>query len=495
LLSHTSEQDYAFDKLLEMICKIESIDSGGLYLTNHDNSLSLVAHIGFSKEFIESVSYFSPNSINAEIVNKGEPLYSFNLLELPPDNNIKSAAIIPIHHNEKPIGCLNLASHTHDEIPIGTKNVLESIALNLGGAIVRINSEKALKESQRNFINLFNTIKDFLFILDENGKIIDTNNFVKTKLGYTEDELKNMSVISLHPLDKKNEVIEIISDMINGKLNFCMIPIKSKDGSLIPVETKVIKGLWNQEPALFGVSRDITERLKIEEDLKIANKTKDKFFSMIAHDLRGAIGNLMQISEILLTEKRIDKELLKSQKDISENTFHLLENLLNWSRYNSEKIEIEPTKININEIFINNINMIKYQSDKKNIKIIFKKTNIFPFADKNMIDLVIRNILSNSIKFTLENGQIDIKISKKNSMVIIQISDTGIGIPKENITRILSEKEFFTTQGTLKEKGNGLGLKLCNYFIKINNGTLNIESKKNIGTKIIFSLPIFKTNN
>ena len=125
-----------------------------------NDSLKLVAHLGLSKEFIEAVSYYPADSINAQLINKGESLYVEDLTKiqgnLPPDG-IKSTSIIPIFYKDKAIACLNMTSHTHDHIPLGIRECLESIALILGGSIARIKSEKQLRESQQNFLSLFNT--------------------------------------------------------------------------------------------------------------------------------------------------------------------------------------------------------------------------------------------------------------------------------------------------------------------------------------------------
>ncbi len=505
LLSHTSEQDQPFDKLLELICLkpnrnvpiLECIDSGGLYLVDpKDGSLNLVAHVGFSEEFINAILYYSSDSINANIVNEGKPIYGDNIAGV--SNGIKSTAIIPLHYKNKAIACLNLASHTQDIIPEDTREVLESIALDIGGAIARIRSEQDLREIKQNFLTFFNTIEDFLFIINTEGNIIETNNWVKSKLEYSENELKNMPVTQIHPLNKKEEVLSIISDMLNGDIEYCFIPLLSKNGKLIPVETKVVKGIWDNKDALFGISRDITKRKEAENNLQlalkqleIANETKDKFFSIIAHDLRNPISNLMQISEIISKNKKIDNTLIDAQKKLSKNTYHLLDNLLNWARYNKNQIEYNPEIINIKEIINENIEKYDYEVHKKNIsiKLNYDEKDINCLADKNMIDLIIRNLLSNAIKFNNNNGQIKIDIVNNDFSIIIKISDTGIGIPIENIERIFSENEFFTTYGTSNEKGNGLGLKLCKYFIEINKGKLTIESEINKGSSLSFSLP------
>ncbi len=267
LLSQSSEQNQAFDGLLNIICKIEGIDSGGLYSVQNDGSLNLVNHIGLSEDFIKITSYYPPDSINSKIVNIGIPKYNNQLND---KFEFKSSAAIPIHHDGKPIACLNLASKTHDEIPMETRKLLESIAMNIGGAISRIKIEQNFRNSQQNFSSLFDTIEDFLFIIDENGNVLETNKHVKNTLGYSEDELKKMNVIMFHHPDRRIEASNIVNDILKGYVDVCLIPLMCKDGSLISVETKVVKGIWNQKPAMFGISRNTTERVNQQIELQIS---------------------------------------------------------------------------------------------------------------------------------------------------------------------------------------------------------------------------------
>ena len=244
----------------------------------------------------------------------------------------------------------------------------------------------------------------------------------------------------------------------------------------------------------IGAHIDIDNQKKIENKLRIANATKDKMLSIIGHDLRGSVGNMMQISELISDNDDLDEdtryELIESQKILSKSTFELLENLLNWARSNSEKIDYHPQLININNIINDSIEGIQFQANKKNINI----TTCFPeqiniSADENMIKLIIRNLLSNSVKFTPQNGSIHIDLIVDPDFIGIKIEDTGVGISKDNIDKILSDDLYISTYGTENEKGTGLGLKLCKSFIAIHNGTFTIESEINKGSIFTFTLP------
>jgi signal transduction histidine kinase len=231
------------------------------------------------------------------------------------------------------------------------------------------------------------------------------------------------------------------------------------------------------------------------DQLKVVNETKDTVLAIIGHDLRGPIGNIMQISELIAEKGNVsDSELyqyLGFIKDLSKSTFELLENLLQLATHNKNALSYNPTIISLNEIVDKKLANLNYRFAEKNITIEKIYSNVFTaYADRIMIESVIRNLLSNAIKFTKANGTIVITILQEVNSVKIKILDTGIGISEENINIILSDTQFHTTFGTNAEKGSGLGLKLCKSFIKLNGGELAIHSKLGVGSEFSFSLPI-----
>lgn len=238
---------------------------------------------------------------------------------------------------------------------------------------------------------------------------------------------------------------------------------------------------------------------KDNQKLQELNKSKDKFFSIIAHDLKGPFGGLQQIGELLwlnkseISDEKRDK-LTKALYQNSKNTFNLLDNLLKWANANSGLIVYEPLPINLREIILKNINLFESIAKEKNINLSSKIDNdIVAFADYNMIDTVVRNLISNSLKFTEANGEIEIiltNIDKKNKTFTIAIIDNGVGLDEDSQFKIFELNSIVSTFGTNNEIGTGLGLKLCKEFLTINKGEIWIESKINIGTTVYFSLPL-----
>lgn len=235
-----------------------------------------------------------------------------------------------------------------------------------------------------------------------------------------------------------------------------------------------------------------------KKELVIANETKDKFFSIIAHDLRGPIGSLVNMFELLedeslFTEKE-RKEAEIAMKKSTKSTYELLENLLRWSRLQNGTIEFNPENINCFDIVEQCFSLLKNLSKNKKISLVNNiKKDLHVYADKEMITTVIRNLISNAIKFTNENGLIELNADKKGYFIWISVKDNGIGIENKNIPKLFVINEKLSTTGTFGEKGTGLGLILCKEFVEKNNGKICVESELGKGSSFIFTIPIEKS--
>jgi PAS domain S-box-containing protein len=252
----------------------------------------------------------------------------------------------------------------------------------------------------------------------------------------------------------------------------------------------------------IGTHIDMDYQKKIEDELRKANTTKDKFFSIIAHDMLGPLGTLVKVTELISQKGMMSPEkmysFLDNVKALTKNIFDLLTDLLSWAKINQEKVDFHPKNLNLNKIIKHNVDEIQLLANGKGITIMIKDAESFiVFADENMVDLVLRNLISNSVKFTKPDGEIVIEIvndvsydKQKIQFAKVRILDSGVGILPEDIQKILSDDIFYSTFGTKNEKGTGLGLKLCKEFIKTNGGVFNIESKINLGTICSFTLPL-----
>lgn len=281
---------------------------------------------------------------------------------------------------------------------------------------------------------------------------------------------------------KSMESIEIPIILAKGELRYILLNLGYNFGSSVNVSEVV------------ATMADITDIKKAEIALKEANTLKDQIFSIIAHDLRGPIGSINQMIAFIAKEQdSIDietrKELLNSLKDSTQETFNLLENLLDWARSQRKAIN-KPEIINIKNITSNAISLLSGLASPKNIRIENKiEESIIAFADPYMVNTIFRNLLSNAIKFTPKNGHISIEGQNNGDKISIKFIDSGIGIPRNIIDKIFDESYNYSTPGTNNEKGTGLGLKLVQRLIYQNSGSIEVTSEQNNGTTFTITLP------
>lgn len=256
--------------------------------------------------------------------------------------------------------------------------------------------------------------------------------------------------------------------------------------------------LKNKELSELNVSLEekVEQRTKQLSEL---NATKDKFFSIIAHDLKNPFNALMGFSSLLIDsfdeyndEEKLD--LIQTMSDASENAYKLLENLLEWSRSQTGSIKWNPEEISIDNITQETISVLENAAfNKKRSLQAIVPDNTIVYADSNMITTVIRNLVSNSIKYTLNGGEIKIYSSQEEGILEITIEDNGVGIRKEDLDKLFRIDVNFSTNGTNSEPGKGLGLILCREFVVKNGGKIWVESEQGIGSKFKFTLPIAKS--
>lgn len=238
--------------------------------------------------------------------------------------------------------------------------------------------------------------------------------------------------------------------------------------------------------------------IKEKQDQRIQNllKDKDQFFSIIAHDLRGPLGSAVGISEIL-AENASDygseeiQNIAKMLHEANKNSFKLLENLLEWSQVQTGLIEFKPQKIDLQSLIRENIELNKQAALNKSILLDYTyNDDLELFADKNMINTVIRNLLVNAIKFTERNGCVIIETKKYDRSVEISVKDTGVGMDEKTRDKLFKINEKVSNKGTENETGTGLGLLLCNEFVEKHNGRIWAESELGKGSTFKFILPL-----
>ena len=235
---------------------------------------------------------------------------------------------------------------------------------------------------------------------------------------------------------------------------------------------------------------------KFNQELIKSNSEKDKFFSILAHDLKGPFGGIMMLTEEMAAEmpnlnREEINEIVKMMQSSAASLYRLLENLLNWARMKQGQIPFNPENIKLSGLVSESLSLLSEQAKAKRIKVnCIIPSDLTVYADKNMLQSVLRNLVSNSVKFTRPGGKIDIVASaNRNDQIEIAIQDNGIGMNGELVQKIFHLDEKTNRPGTEGETSTGLGLLLCKEFVEKNNGLIWVESEENKGSIFYFSIP------
>jgi signal transduction histidine kinase len=280
--------------------------------------------------------------------------------------------------------------------------------------------------------------------------------------------------------------------------------LKITEAALLESEEKLRQQIKELEDREEQLNAQKAELITLAEDLdrarersELLNSQKDKFFSIIAHDLTGPFNALLGYSSLLSTNAdRLDADTLKESAgaihESGERLSKLLENLLTWSRLQMERVNYELSEINMNNIIDDNVALFRPMAEQKGVDINYRSgRSLSAFADKIMVDVIARNLISNAIKFTPKKGRVAIRVKKQKDHIVLTVSDTGVGMSNKKLEKLFRIEEWVSTNGTNGETGTGLGLQLCKEFADILNGKLLVTSEKGVGTefKVHFPLP------
>jgi len=383
----------------------------------------------------------------------------------------------------------------------GNKTLLAGYTIDI---TERKNAENALRESEERFRTLANSGQALIWTSGLDKKC---NYFNQPWLDFTgrtiEQELGDGWVEGVHP-DDLHHCVETYMTAFDRQEKFSMeyrVQHVNGDYRWIQDDGSPRFDSKGEFIGFIGHCLDITERKQAEATLKENEvrlheliATKDKFFSIISHDLKNPFNSILGLSNLLveqIQEKNFDRieEYAAIIQKSSIQVFDLLVNLLEWSRLQTGRIEFSPEYVEMVSL-INEVTELFGDSVRQKSITIFKELprNMLIFADKAMISTILRNLISNAIKFTHPQGQIVISAESKKDKVIIAISDNGMGIKNENIEKLFRIAENQTTLGTKNERGTGLGLILCKEFIEKHGGKIRVESEVGKGSKFYFTI-------
>jgi PAS domain S-box-containing protein len=383
-------------------------------------------------------------------------------------------------------------------IPIGIEEVL---------VIVRDITEQklikdALEEKSQLYHAMFEKNQAVKLLIDPmNGAIIDANTAASKYYGYSLQELKSMNICNINVLSPI-EIAENMQQSITGQKSYHKFQHRITTGEIRDVEVYSSPILISGRELLHSIIHDVTDRKRIEDQLKESeirlrelNATKDKFFSIIGHDLKNPFNAIIGFSNILLDQvKEKDYEGIEEYAEIihksSLRAMSLLADLLEWSQLQTGKLIFSPTTFDLAKLIDEVSDLANDAALHKNILILNDlPAQVIVFADKSMIGSVLRNLVSNAVKFSNVNGRINISVNKTPTEFIVAIQDNGVGIKEESIGKLFRIEEAYSTPGTLKETGTGLGLLLCKELVQKHGGKIWVESKVGIGSSFSFTIP------
>lgn len=344
-------------------------------------------------------------------------------------------------------------------------------------------------------------------LVDLKGNLFKVNSQMASIFGYSTDELEQMNVNEIAHSDSKVVSPEFIKNSTTGTISQTEFE-KSyfhKNGSIICclVRSSLIKDENNNPLFFISHIQDITDKKIAEnvlfeqkEELQKLNSEKDKFFSIIAHDLINPFNSIINFSNLLEghVKNKENEEIEEISKIIhrsSNRMMNLLVNLMEWSQSKTGRMEFVPTHFEMEDLINDAILLFDETAKQKNISILKSIKLSKPIlADRNMLFTVVRNLISNAIKYSNIDGIINITVEENKGVLDVSVSDNGVGIEYERIQKLFQLNEIYSTLGTEREKGTGLGLILCKEFIEKHNGKIWVESTINKGSVINFSIPI-----
>ncbi len=497
----------------------------GIYFTTLDGQIlaynpAMIDMFGYSSDELKSL-----NSSSLYYYNKDRDAFREEILRKGFVNNFE---VILKRKDGTPINCILVTSLKKDKSNniVGYDGIIHDIT-------ERKQAESKLQISEERYRNLFERVPVGVYRSTPAGEVIDANPVLVKMMGAASiEELMKQNVMEFYknPLDRLSwkNLIESNEIIYNYE-----VELKTFDGRIIWVNDSS-RAISDNSNILYyeGVIEDVTERknnkerldelvndlmkskntiekqilelnklnkklLVSEKELIQLNASKDKFFSIIAHDLKSPFSGFLGVTAMLSEdidemEKPEIQEMATALHNSSRYIYELLQNLLNWSKVQGGIIEIKHEPINLNEIFQDNVGIIRGNAEQKNINVIVEiNEDITAYFDTNVLNTVIRNLLANAVKFTYQGGTISLSANRdNNSQVVISVKDNGVGINTESLSNLFKiDVQNRITLGTSNEKGTGLGLILCKELLGKCNTEMIIETEEGRGSKFSFAVP------
>jgi PAS domain S-box-containing protein len=445
-------------------------------------------------EFRDFIKFIYPDDVEIVKINIEEAIKSnkninFEFRIIRPDGNIRNISAYGKIVNDK------------------TNKPVKFIGINMDISDLR-NAELAIKESETKYRLIADYNYDWEFWLTKEKKFKYNSPSCERISGYKPIDFSNNPNLFTQIIHKEDLPIyeKHTESVVNGEKCFGIdyrIITHSGDIRWINHICQIVLDKNGDNIGIRGSNCDITSRknaenqiLELNTELKRHNVDKDRFISILGHDLKNTFNNILGLSEILTDEiESLNKDEIKDMaKNINKSahiTNKLLEDILLWARTQQGKISFNPQNLIFTDICKDTVEALNPPAHSKNITINYSETDhLIVFADADMLKTVMRNLISNAIKFTNNGGVININAERNSENVTISVSDNGVGIEPDSLKKLFDISEVISTKGTAKETGTGLGLLLCKEFVEKHGGKIWVESEVGNGSDFKFTLPI-----
>jgi len=358
-------------------------------------------------------------------------------------------------------------------------------------------AQKTLEMNRNNLKSIFDAMNDMVFILDTTGCVLYVNPVVCKQMEYHQDEIIGMNILELHAPQNLDRIADFVTDMFTGKTTFFVGKLMKKDGETIDVETKIARGSWDNNTALIAVSRDLTDFMKVQEDMRIAqaeSQAKSEFLANISHDLRTPLNGILGYTQILIKDKHLDKKYHEQIKVIHKSGEHLLlliNDILDLSKIDAKKMQLQISDFYFNDFLQRIVDICQVLARKKNVHLKFyvsKECPVCVKGDEKRLRQVLLNLINNAIKYT-PKGQVSFEVLRVNNLIRFLVKDTGVGIPNNKLKSIFEPFHQLNNQPQQSE-GTGLGLAISRRIIQLMNSDIFVSSQLKKGSSFWFEIDL-----
>ena len=429
LANMAQDLPYLYETIIEQSLQMLGYDAGGIYLLDENQEKARVVYSrNIPPAFLARVSEIPIRQApyNRVFISQ-QPIFTEHFEQVAPDRAVEggflSLACVPLLSHGRVIGTMNLASRERHSVSEGERQTLLSIGQETGSILERLTAENDLKNAATNLETLFNSIDEMVFILDMQGNIIWVNETVLKRLHYSLDELMNSNVLFLHVPERRDEALQNVMGMIAGTVDSCPVPVMTKDGERIEVETKVTRGQWNRREVLIGVTRDVTARKRAEEALERAYQEKGRLLQELQHRAKNSFAMISAMVALMAdaTQSGEAQTVLAEINGRVRAISELYDMLYTTDTITKVRLQEYCTRITTTLLISGQFHVVH---DLEEITVLTKIAA--------PLGLILTELITNAVKHAFplkQDGIITVRLSRTSGGARLSVEDNGIGLP------------------------------------------------------------------